>query len=119
VVATREALETAETWGEVREVISAARYAELVDEHIAPAEQPPDDDEPFEAPERWPFLRYNDMPGWLPSAALDLGDGYSSMLDSGINFLAEDSERLGEALEAAGVTICTGGPSLEDLFEPM
>jgi hypothetical protein len=119
VAATREALDRAETWGDVKRTISAQRLAELVDEEIGGTE-PPDDNKPFEMSEPWPVLRSNDIPSWLPGDVVDrFGKSFDSMLDSGVNFEWEDEEEIIEALGQAGITVQSGGPDLEELFEPM
>lgn len=116
IAATRDALAQATRWGDVKRTLSRTRLAELV-EWMVGGEEPPDDDEAFEAPESWPALSYHQIPGWLPDdIANQFGRPYSNMVDSGINFEVDDEEALVEALEAAGVTVRFDGPDLEELF---
>jgi hypothetical protein len=116
VASVREALEQATTWGDVKRALSSERLNELVESEVG-GPGAPTDDEPFEAPERWPLLRYSDMPDWLPRTVGKLGQNYSGRLDSGTNYLYEYKEEIVAAIEKAGVTVRSDGPDLEDLFD--
>jgi hypothetical protein len=116
VVASRRAIKSSATWGELRAALSSKRFAKLRDLVLAAGAEVVDD-QPLEAPDDWPSLRYSEMPGWLPNEVVDTyGHQYDSMLGSGTNFDPDDDEAIEEMVEAAGVLVHPGGPNLEALF---
>jgi hypothetical protein len=118
VVAVRDALAEAKTWGDVKQTLSPQRLAELVEWVVGGTTTPPDD-EAFEAPDDWPSLRYSDIAGWLPRTVDKLGENFSGLMDNGTNYLYEFKDEIVAAIEMAGVTVRFDGPHLEDLFEPL
>jgi hypothetical protein len=116
IQATRTALGSAETWGDVRRSISSGRFDELV-RYIFPQSTEPKDEDGFEPPDDWPLMRMSQMPGWLPDAVVKrYGEEFNSMAGSGINFNRDLKDAISKALSDDGIVVRFDGPELYPLF---
>jgi hypothetical protein len=114
--ATRGALGSAKTWGDVRRSISSKRFDELAGDML-PIDTEPNDEDAFEPPDNWPLMRMSQMLDWLPGAVVKrYGEEFNSMAGSGINFKQDQKDAIVKALEADGIVVRFDGPALYPLF---
>lgn len=107
----QEALSLAKTWGELRELLPAARLSEVFD--LVEFDTPPAPSDPFDAGEipaycdgDWPEWPARYQLEWLPDDALALGSRDVSVLNGDfIEFAPEREEELIEVLGAHGHSI--------------
>jgi hypothetical protein len=117
--ATRNALASCHSWRELRASISDSRWREICDFLFASSE-PPDDEEldvsEMNVEVEWPYLLYSDMAEWIPERVIDeVGDEYSTMVDSGVNFDPCNQHEILDALARGGIRF-TYDDALGDLF---
>lgn len=102
------ALSSANTWGELRELLPAARLAEVYD--LVEFDTPPAPDDPFDAGEipaygdgDWPEWPASYQLEWLPDDALALGSRDVSVLNGDfVEFAPEREQEIVEVLSAHG-----------------
>jgi len=102
------ALSSAKTWGELRELLPAARLTEVFD--LVEFDTPPAPDDPFDAGDipaycdgDWPEWPARYQLDWLPDDALALGSREASVLSGDfIEFAPEREQELVEVLNAHG-----------------
>ena len=122
VRATRAALAQCETWGQARQALAPARFAELQDQLIAPVDQPASDTRQLDgaavAEAGWPKLSYSEIEDWIPdSIASRFGEHFSSMMSSGVNLPGDQAAEIVGALESMGYQ-CVEDPTVAELFDP-
>jgi hypothetical protein len=124
IIETREKLAACQTWGDARASLPGERLDELVDELVAPNDQPPDDDAVIDAEDLdnlkrehdWPRLPYDASVECLPEDIVEeFGTDYSGAFDSGVHLDVDRVDELVESLEAAGYR-CEQDPRVEALF---
>ena len=121
---TREKLTACKTWGDARKSLPSERFAELVDELVAPSDQPPTDDAVIDSEDLddlkrehdWPRLSYEASVECLPADIVEeFGSDYSGAFDSGVHLDVDRVDELVERLEQAGYR-CEHDPRVESLF---
>jgi hypothetical protein len=121
LIETREQLPECRTWGEARAALRSDRFDELVDELVAPKDQPPADDAPLDLGHLnlhhpWPWIHHSAIEDWVPPDVIEeFGERFDTMMSSGVNLDICRVDELVGRLRAAGYR-CEEDGRVENLF---